>query len=122
MWTFKTKPNGESEVDTSSRPTPLAHVIEQEQKRIKTADNMIESMMKATPAVDFALMKAVSVERIISKYQVDGYDFSIGSTIIGYIAVGDVDGQFREWTIHCSSEHHENLVKEFNAYKKINSK
>lgn len=61
----------------------------------------------ATPAVSFERMRAFSIERM--------HDDQNGpSTVIGYYGRDD---EVREWSLWCSIEHHEQLVKQFQLYR-----
>lgn len=80
-----------------------------------------EEMATASFGIDWDAMKAFSVER--------NWNNGFPTTIIGYMLSDPVihtegDDQrvtykdvVREWTLHCSAEKHEELVKEFNMWK-----
>jgi len=90
----------------------------------ETYKNRLEGeMSKASFAIDWDAMKAFSVER--------NWGNGFPHTVIGYMlsepAVhtegegGDPRVTYkdvvREWTLYCSAEKHEELVKEFNEWK-----
>jgi hypothetical protein len=99
---------------------------EKKKARIDELSGMIETMMSATPAIDFLQMQVVSIERAVKPIQVDGENFSILVTIIGHIVRERSDNaskaELREWTLHCNQEHHEKLVEEFNDFIKRRNK
>lgn len=71
-----------------------------------------EDSSKATPSIDFTKIRCFSVER-------NPNDGRRPCTILGYNLLTDPDGTGpREWTLHCSVEHHESLVEQFNKQKK----
>ena len=79
----------------------------------------LDSEMKnASVAIDWDAMKVFSVERM--------WENGIPKTILGYmlsepvvITEGEVTTKdvVREWTLYCSVEKHEELVKEFIVWK-----
>jgi hypothetical protein len=92
---------------------------EKKQKRIDELTGMIKTMMDATLAIDFLQMQVVSIERVLKEIQVDGHKFTILTTIVGHL-VSDKEGktQIKEWMLHCSQEHHEQLVADFKDWIK----
>ena len=69
-----------------------------------------EDTSKGTVSVDFSKIICFSVERKESNYK--------PCTILGYNLVTDTESYApREWTLYCSAEQHERLVKEFNEQK-----
>ena len=80
-------------------------------------DNLVKEMANASFAIDWEAMNVFSVERM--------WDNGIPKTILGYILEEPVvytegDDQrvthkdvVREWTLYCSAEKHEELVKQF---------
>lgn len=100
--------------------------LKKENDRLKYANEayqkrLVGEMATASFAIDWDAMKAFSVERM--------WDNGLPKTIIGYrleepIITTEGDDQrvttkdvVREWTLYCSAEKHEELVKEFNAWK-----
>ena len=93
----------------------LKSVAETYQKRLN------EEMDNASFAIDQNAMKAFSVER--------NWNNGFPTTIIGYMLsepAVHTEGEeqrvtykdvVREWTLHCSAAKHEELVKEFVAWK-----
>jgi hypothetical protein len=77
--------------------------LKNENKRLK--DVIKGEISNAACSVDWKIMNAFSIER--------NYDHRSIKTIIGYL-VNDV---VHEWSLYCSADEHERLVKEFNAYK-----
>jgi hypothetical protein len=71
-------------------------------RRMKEKEGGIE---KCGVSIEFGTINAFSIERNI----VDDTE----KTIIGYIS----EGRVHEWSLMCSRESHERLVKEFNEYK-----
>ena len=79
---------------------------------------LVGEMENASFAIDWDAMKVFSIERI--------WDNGIPKTILGYmlsepavhteetVTYKDV---VREWTLYCSAEKHEQLVKEFIEWK-----
>lgn len=64
-------------------------------------------------AVDFEVMKAFSVERILPD------DERLPKTIIGYFGPNkDGNEVIKEWSLYVSEENHKKLVKEFRQYIK----
>mgnify|MGYP000078871535 FL=1 len=83
---------------------------------------LVGEMESASFAIDWDAMKVFSVERM--------WDNGIPKTILGYMLsepMVTTSGEgvervtekeiVREWTLYCSAEKHEELVKEFNAWK-----
>jgi hypothetical protein len=77
--------------------------LRNENKRLK--DVIKGEISNGACSVDWKIMNAFSIER--------NYDHRSIKTIIGYF-VNDV---VNEWSLYCSADEHERLVKEFNAYK-----
>ena len=85
---------------------------------------LVGEMENASFAIDWDAMKVFSIERV--------WDNAIPKTILGYMlsepAIHTEGGGgephvtykdiVREWTLYCSAEKHEQLVKEFNEYLK----
>ena len=102
--------------------------LKKENDRLKYANDAYKKrleteMANASFAIDWDAMKVFSVER--------NWDNGLPYTILGYmlsepaihtegeggeprITYKDV---VREWTLYCSAEKHEQLVKEFNEWK-----
>ena len=75
-------------------------------------------MSNASVAIDWDAMKVFSVERM--------WENGLPKTVLGYmlsepfvITEGEVTTKdvVREWTLYCSADKHEELVKEFIAWK-----
>ena len=77
--------------------------LKNENKRLK--DVIKGEISNAAFSINWKVMNAFSVER--------NYDHRSIKTIIGYL-VNDV---VHEWSLYCSADEHERLVKEFNSYK-----
>jgi hypothetical protein len=77
--------------------------LKNENKRLK--DVIKGEISNAAFSINWKVMNAFSVER--------NYDHRSIKTIIGYL-VNDV---VNEWSLYCSADEHERLVKEFNSYK-----
>ena len=88
--------------------------------RIQELTERIEGeYSKATYAIDWREMNAFSVERIMEN--------GVPKTLIGYLLTEPVvttddnvtyKDLVREWTLYCSHEEHQRLVKQFEQYKK----
>jgi hypothetical protein len=89
--------------------------------RIKElTDRLDDEYSKATYAIDWKEMNAFSIERMKEN--------NIPKTVIGYILTEPVVSTdsdnvtykdiVREWTLYCSHEEHQRLVKQFEQYKK----
>ena len=97
--------------------------LKKENENLKRSNDAYRSrvegeMQTASFSLDWDSMKAFSIERNWG----NGYP----TTIIGYMlsepavhTEGSVTYRdvVREWTLHCSYEKHEQLVKEFNEWK-----
>jgi hypothetical protein len=100
--------------------------LKKENEKLKYANDayqkrLVGEMSSASFAIDWDAMKAFSVERM--------WDNGLPKTIIGYrleepIITTEGDDQrvttkdvVREWTLYCSAEKHEELIKEFNEWK-----
>lgn len=131
MWPFRVSDATKKAVDElNKKKTSIKDATEEYEKqqakkkkaRIDELRGLIEKMMQATPAIDFVQMKVVSIERALKEIQVDGENFTIGSTVIGHIVNEKSEtlskAEIREWTLYCTQEHHEKLVEEFNAFIK----
>jgi proteasome assembly chaperone (PAC2) family protein len=77
--------------------------LKNENKRLK--DVIKGEISNATFSINWKVMNAFSIER--------NYDHRSIKTIIGYF----VNNVVHEWSLYCSADEHERLVKEFNAYK-----
>ena len=77
--------------------------LKNENKRLK--DIIKGEISNATFSINWGPMNAFSIER--------NYDHRSIKTIIGHFVNNDI----REWSLYCSADEHERLVKEFNAYK-----
>ena len=103
--------------------------LEDENQRLEYAnkaykDRLDDEYSKASYALDWEKMNAFSIERMM--------EHGIPKTVIGYITQeplittsGNDENQIitekdivREWTLYCSHEEHQRLVKEFNDYVK----
>jgi len=97
--------------------------LKRENEKLKVDINAYQKrfdgeMATSSFAIDWDAMKVFSVER--------NFGFNGPTTILGYmlsepaihteeqVTYKDV---VREWTLHCSAEKHEQLVKEFNEWK-----
>lgn len=89
--------------------------------RIKELTERIDGeYSKATYAIDWKEMNAFSVERMM--------EGALPKTVIGYLLAEPVVSTdndnitykdvVREWTLYCSHEEHQRLVKQFEQYKK----
>ena len=101
--------------------------LKKENERLKFANDayqkrLVGEMETASVAVDWDAMKVFSVERM--------WDNGLPKTILGYMLsepVVTTEGEneqrvtnkdiVREWTLYCSADKHEQLVKEFTAWK-----
>lgn len=93
----------------------LQYAVDAYRKRLES------EFANASFAIDWDAMNVFSVERM--------WDNGIPKTVLGYILSEPVvytqdDDQrivhkdiVREWTLYCSAEKHEELVKEFNGWK-----
>ena len=77
--------------------------LKNENKRLK--DVIKGEISNAAFSIDWKIMNAFSIER--------NYDDRSIKTIIGYF----VNNGVHAWSLYCSADEHERLVKEFNAYK-----
>jgi hypothetical protein len=102
--------------------------LESEVERLEYANKayqtrLVDDYSKASYSLDFAKMNAFSIER--------NWDNGTQKTIIGYMLqepVVTTEGEgsskvtykdvVREWSLFCSHEEHERLVKQFNDYVK----
>lgn len=102
--------------DLKSKCERLEVVIDAYRKRLET------EMANASYAIDWDAMKVFSIERI--------WDNGLPKTILGYMLsepMVTTSGEgvervtekdvIREWTLYCSAEKHEQLVKEFIEWK-----
>lgn len=95
----------EREVEYHKR---LAEHATKEVTELQQAIN--DNARAATPSLDFDKMDAFSIERM----RKDGMPY----TVIGYLkSLPEEPPDIGEWVLHCSDEHHERLVREFNQYK-----
>lgn len=100
--------------------------LKKENEKLKYANDAYRKrleteMANASFSVDWKTMNVFSIERM--------WENGIPKTILGYILEEPVvytegDDQrvthkdvVREWTLYCSAEKHEDLVKEFNDWK-----
>jgi hypothetical protein len=97
--------------------------LEKENKELKYANDVYKNrleneMANASFAVDWDAMKVFSVERM--------WENGLPKTVLGYmlsepVVTTEGEGEqrvtykdiVREWTLYCSAEKHEQLVKEF---------
>ena len=103
--------------------------LKQENEKLMYANDayrkrLVGEMENASFAIDWNAMKVFSIERV--------WDNGIPKTILGYMLSEPAihtEGEggeprvtykdiVREWTLYCSAEKHEQLVKEFNEYLK----
>ena len=98
--------------DLKKENEKLQYAVDAYKKRLET------EMANASFAINWDAMNAFSVER--------NWENGLPKTIIGYMLeepVTVVEGTVttkdvvREWTLYCSAEKHEQLVKEFNEWK-----
>jgi hypothetical protein len=132
MWPFRVSDATQKAVDEIVKKRNYINVkdeaeeaerkrAKEKQKRIDELAAMVKTMMEATPAIDFYQMRVVSIERVIKEITVDGHIFNIQTTIVGHVGYenkpdGIVEKKINEWMLHCSQEHHEKLVKDFNFF------
>lgn len=99
----------------------LRRSLNNQERLVKEYETRLNSeFAKASFGIDWDAMKVFSVER--------NWNNGCPTTILGYmlcepavhteeqVTYKDV---VREWTLHCSAETHEKLVKEFTDWKKI---
>ena len=102
--------------DLKKENDKLKYANEAYQKRL------VGEMEKASVSIDWDAMKVFSVERM--------WDNGLPKTVLGYMLSEPVittEGEneqrvtykdiVREWTLYCSAEKHEELVKEFVEWK-----
>ena len=102
--------------DLKKENEALKYANEAYKKRLES------EMVTASYAIDWDAMKVFSVERL--------WDNGIPKTILGYMLsepMVTTSGEgvervtekdvIREWTLYCSAEKHEQLVKEFTKWK-----
>lgn len=99
--------------------------LKKENEKLKFANDayqkrLVGEMANASYAINWDTMNAFSVERM--------WDNGLPKTIIGYmlsepIVTTEGDDQrvttkdvIREWTLYCSAEKHEELIKEFKEW------
>lgn len=94
------------------------HKIQELQEQVKILktrlDNINEGTYNAPFGLDFSLMNAFSIERLVQAGD--------PVTVIGYVFTTEISDnsskkEIREWTLRCSEKTHEELVKEFTKYK-----
>lgn len=103
--------------DLKKENEALKYANEAYKKRLES------EMASASVSIDWDAMKVFSIERL--------WDNGLPKTILGYMLsepVVTTEGEHeqrvtykdivREWTLYCSAEKHEQLVKEFNLYLK----
>lgn len=100
-----------------TRITELENALGKANLRLRMLDSEVAD---ATPMIDFDTMRVFSIERNRSENDVS-------YTTIGYYMQEPVmsnDGEMvimkdvvREWLLHCNISHHEQLVKNFIAWK-----
>lgn len=113
------KPKEDNSYKIASDNVKLQQKVNELEFKVEKYEKRIDSDMKnASFAIDWDAMKVFSVER--------NWNNGIPCTILGYmlsepavhteeqVTYKDV---VREWTLHCSAEKHEELVKEFNLWK-----
>lgn len=86
----------------------------------KIIEQVNEDLTKCTPMIDFDTMRVFSIERLAQNNR--------PCTIIGYYTQDPVissDGEMivmkdtvHEWTLYCSNDRHEELVKKYLDWKK----
>jgi hypothetical protein len=120
MWSWEKKP------DTSNLKVELENLKKENEKLVYANDaykkRLETEMANASVAIDWDAMKVFSVERL--------WENGLPKTILGYMLSEPVittEGEneqritykdiVREWTLYCSAEKHEGLVKEFIAWK-----
>ena len=114
FWCKKqTEETGKSRKELEKENESLRYANNAYQKRLET------EMVNASFGIDWDAMKVFSVER--------NWNNGFPTTILGYMlsepavhTEGTVTYKdvVREWTLHCSAEKHEQLVKEFTDWKK----
>ena len=99
--------------------------LKKENEKLRYANNAYQKrlegeMANASYAIDWDAMKVFSIERM--------WENGLPKTVLGYIleepivtTEGDTQrvtqkDVVREWTLYCSAEKHEDLVKEFRAW------
>ena len=117
---------GVNPVTHSNLKVELENLKKENEKLVFANDayrkRLVGEMESASFAIDWDAMKVFSVERM--------WDNGIPKTILGYMLsepMVTTSGEgvervtekeiVREWTLYCSAEKHEELVKEFNAWK-----
>lgn len=116
LW-FKNK-----EVKTESMVDKLqAQEKKARDERAKQVGDLLINCLNATPAVDFAIMRVVSIERILKEEVVEGMTLQIPCTVIGYIGDNVLENSVvtkavLEWYIRCNDKQHELLVKDFKDF------
>lgn len=119
MWFCKkkieTEDTGKSRKELEKDNEALRYANEAYKKRLES------EMANASYAIDWDAMKVFSIERM--------WENGLPKTILGYILSEPIvttegDDQrvttkdvVREWTLYCSAEKHEELVKEFVTWK-----
>ncbi len=100
--------------------------LKKENEKLKYANEayqkrLVGEMQTSSVAIDWDAMKVFSVERM--------WDNGLPKTVLGYmleepIVTTEGDEQrvttkdvVREWTLYCSSEKHEDLIKQFTEWK-----
>lgn len=98
--------------DLKKENEKLQYAVDAYKKRLES------EMANASFAIDWEAMKVFSVERM--------WENGLPKTVLGYmlsepvvVTEGEVTTKdvVREWTLYCSAEKHEELVKEFNEWK-----
>ena len=133
MWPFRVSDATQKAVDEVVRKRKYVAIKDaaeeyerkkekEEKARIEELTKMVETMMSATPSIDFVQMQVVSIERAVKEIHVDGKTFSVLCTVVGHVVRETTDttskADLKEWTLYCNQEHHEKLVADFNEFIK----
>jgi len=120
MWSWEKK------TDTSNLKVELEG-LKKENEKLKYANEayqkrLVGEMEKSSVAIDWDTMKVFSVERM--------WENGLPKTVLGYMLSEPVittegEGEqrvtfkdiVREWTLYCSADKHEELIKEFAEWK-----
>ena len=109
--------------DMKVRMEELESEVKNLKHQISEYDTLIASinsdLTKATPILDFDLMRVFSIERTVSNNK--------PCTVLGYYIndpIVSADGEMivdrdkvREWTLYCNNDRHATLVEEFKLWK-----
>lgn len=120
MWWRKPKDVAKDDIDTKLNKIgkDIDELIEENEKLKKELNVFNNDIAACTPMIDFDNMRVCSIERLVYNER--------PATIIGHymyepiiensVVVGERE-KLKEWTLYCNNERHEELVKEFKAWK-----